>query len=166
MYGSEISANLNSVLGLEYDNSPCDGYPDRVSYNREDIESLAKNGCEVLDRLGYWNSCIGRCSSQEFRDLLEWEDEYNEWYDRLKVEIWDHERENGRESINIWYKYEDDCGSMEDGVEEPAFWMIINGRMDSLEEVVNRCLGCGVNMGHNNPMQYCMKTYCPSLGLE
>lgn len=27
---------------------------------------------------------------------------------------------------------------------------------------VNRCLGCGVDMGECNPRQYCCKTYCPS----
>lgn len=27
---------------------------------------------------------------------------------------------------------------------------------------INRCLGCGVNMGECNPRQYCQKTYCPN----
>jgi len=27
---------------------------------------------------------------------------------------------------------------------------------------VNRCLGCGVDMGECNPRQYCQKTYCPN----
>ena len=27
---------------------------------------------------------------------------------------------------------------------------------------VNRCLGCGVDMGECNPRQYCKKTYCPN----
>ena len=27
---------------------------------------------------------------------------------------------------------------------------------------VNRCLGCGVDMGDCNPRQYCRKTYCPN----
>jgi hypothetical protein len=27
---------------------------------------------------------------------------------------------------------------------------------------VNRCLGCGVDMGDCNPRQYCKKTYCPN----
>lgn len=196
VYGSKISENLNSVLGLKYNDSPCDGYPDRVSYNREDIENLLENGCDI--------------------DGID-EDEYNDWYDRLQVEIWEHERENRIEGINIWYKYEDDCGDnfcvecnvnlgesnreycpmcnteeLEmkeeclgcelgtdcedahrlDGVyhpncirkkEEPAFWMILNGTMDSMGEVINRCIGCGVDMGICNTRQYCMKTYCPEL---
>ena len=25
----------------------------------------------------------------------------------------------------------------------------------------NFCLGCGEDLGENNPRQYCMKTYCP-----
>ena len=29
-------------------------------------------------------------------------------------------------------------------------------------ERVNRCLGCGVDMGECNPRQYCKKTYCPN----
>ena len=29
-------------------------------------------------------------------------------------------------------------------------------------EPVNRCLGCGVDMGECNPRQYCKKTYCPN----
>ena len=196
VYGSKISENLNSVLGLKYNDSPCDGYPDHVSYNREDIENLSENGCEI--------------------DGID-EDEYNDWYDRLQVEIWEHERENRIEGINIWYKYEDDCGDnfcvecnvnlgesnreycpmcnteeleikeeclgcelgtecenahILDGVyhpncirkkEEPAFWMILNGTMDSMGEVINRCIGCGVDMGICNPRQYCMKTYCAEL---
>ena len=89
VYGSKISENLNSVLGLKYNDRTCDGYPDNVSYNREDIENLSENGCEI--------------------DGID-EDEYNDWYDRLQVEIWEHERENRIEGINIWYKYEDDCG--------------------------------------------------------
>ncbi len=28
-------------------------------------------------------------------------------------------------------------------------------------EEVNRCLGCGVDIGECNPRQYCCKTYCP-----
>ena len=27
---------------------------------------------------------------------------------------------------------------------------------------INRCLGCGVDMGECNPRQYCRKTYCPN----
>ena len=27
---------------------------------------------------------------------------------------------------------------------------------------VNRCLGCGLDMGECNPRQYCKKTYCPN----
>ena len=27
---------------------------------------------------------------------------------------------------------------------------------------INRCLGCGVDMGEFNPRQYCCKTYCPN----
>ncbi len=27
---------------------------------------------------------------------------------------------------------------------------------------VNRCLGCGIDMGDCNPRQYCRKTYCPN----
>ncbi len=27
---------------------------------------------------------------------------------------------------------------------------------------INRCLGCGVDMGECNPRQYCQKTYCPN----
>lgn len=26
---------------------------------------------------------------------------------------------------------------------------------------INRCIGCGVDMGECNPRQYCCKTYCP-----
>jgi hypothetical protein len=31
---------------------------------------------------------------------------------------------------------------------------------------VNRCLGCGIDMGECNPRQYCCKTYCPSQHLS
>ena len=27
---------------------------------------------------------------------------------------------------------------------------------------INRCLGCGMDMGECNPRQYCYKTYCPN----
>jgi hypothetical protein len=29
------------------------------------------------------------------------------------------------------------------------------------DDITNRCLGCGVDMGECNPRQYCCKTYCP-----
>lgn len=25
----------------------------------------------------------------------------------------------------------------------------------------NKCICCGINLGENNPRQYCMKTFCP-----
>lgn len=28
-------------------------------------------------------------------------------------------------------------------------------------EMENLCIGCGINMGKDNPRQYCHKTYCP-----
>jgi len=36
-----------------------------------------------------------------------------------------------------------------------------NKAMNNHEFGVNRCLGCGVDMGDCNPRQYCCKTYCP-----
>ncbi len=29
--------------------------------------------------------------------------------------------------------------------------------------LINRCLGCGIDMGECNPRQYCRKSYCPAL---
>ena len=29
------------------------------------------------------------------------------------------------------------------------------------DEIINRCVVCGVDMGSCNPRQYCMKLYCP-----
>ena len=31
-----------------------------------------------------------------------------------------------------------------------------------MSDSINRCLGCGVDMGECNPRQYCKKTYCPN----
>jgi hypothetical protein len=39
---------------------------------------------------------------------------------------------------------------------------IVNTIHSLCGEEVNRCLGCGVDMGECNPRQYCCKTYCPS----
>ena len=33
--------------------------------------------------------------------------------------------------------------------------------MDEEEPVINRCIVCGIDMGEDNPRQYCEKTYCP-----
>jgi len=30
------------------------------------------------------------------------------------------------------------------------------------DDIINRCLGCGIDMGECNPRQYCCKTYCPN----
>jgi hypothetical protein len=27
--------------------------------------------------------------------------------------------------------------------------------------LINRCIGCGIDLGESNPRQYCCKTYCP-----
>lgn len=35
------------------------------------------------------------------------------------------------------------------------------GGLKRVEECINRCVGCGVDMGERNPRQYCMKSYCP-----
>jgi hypothetical protein len=32
-----------------------------------------------------------------------------------------------------------------------------------LDLTINRCMGCGVDLGDYNPRQYCCKTYCPDL---
>ena len=32
-----------------------------------------------------------------------------------------------------------------------------------MTDYINRCLGCGVDIGECNPRQYCCKTYCPNL---
>ena len=34
-------------------------------------------------------------------------------------------------------------------------------QINGIEQSKNRCTGCGVDMGENNPRQYCCKTYCP-----
>jgi hypothetical protein len=34
------------------------------------------------------------------------------------------------------------------------------------EEITNRCIICGVNLGDCNPRQYCCKTYCPMETIE
>ena len=31
------------------------------------------------------------------------------------------------------------------------------------DSFINRCLGCGVDMGDTNPRQFCCKSYCPEL---
>tara|TARA_B100000401_G_scaffold117904_1_gene77006 strand:- start:790 stop:1122 length:333 start_codon:yes stop_codon:yes gene_type:complete len=33
--------------------------------------------------------------------------------------------------------------------------------MNSFNIVKNNCIGCGVDMGSQNPRQYCNKTFCP-----
>ena len=33
--------------------------------------------------------------------------------------------------------------------------------MNSSSVIVNKCVGCGIDMGESNPRQYCYKTYCP-----
>jgi len=40
------------------------------------------------------------------------------------------------------------------------FNVIINNRG---REPVNKCVACGVDIGEDNPRQYCMKTYCPDM---
>jgi hypothetical protein len=30
----------------------------------------------------------------------------------------------------------------------------------------NKCVTCGINLGNNNPRQYCCKTYCPNEIIE
>ena len=37
-------------------------------------------------------------------------------------------------------------------------WEVVD---DQQKEIKNLCVGCGVDMGHDNPRQYCKKTYCP-----
>ena len=34
---------------------------------------------------------------------------------------------------------------------------------DDQDFSINRCLGCGIDLGECNPRQYCCKTYCPEL---
>lgn len=34
--------------------------------------------------------------------------------------------------------------------------------LEWISDRINRCLGCGVDMGECNPRQYCCKTYCPN----
>ena len=35
--------------------------------------------------------------------------------------------------------------------------------MNTIESrIINRCVGCGVDMGDSNPRQYCCKSYCPN----
>tara|TARA_B100000900_G_C20460324_1_gene666985 strand:+ start:137 stop:451 length:315 start_codon:yes stop_codon:yes gene_type:complete len=33
--------------------------------------------------------------------------------------------------------------------------------MNSVDKLNNNCIGCGVDMGSQNPRQYCKKTFCP-----
>ena len=33
---------------------------------------------------------------------------------------------------------------------------------EKIVEIKNLCVVCGVDIGDDNPRQYCMKTYCPS----
>lgn len=35
------------------------------------------------------------------------------------------------------------------------------GGLKRMEECINRCVGCGEDLGEYNPRQYCMKSYCP-----
>jgi hypothetical protein len=34
---------------------------------------------------------------------------------------------------------------------------------DEEDPVINRCIVCGIDMGEDNPRQYCEKTYCPEM---
>lgn len=34
------------------------------------------------------------------------------------------------------------------------------------EGTINKCVGCGEDMGINNPRQYCCKTWCPSITIS
>ena len=36
-----------------------------------------------------------------------------------------------------------------------------NSNKNEIKPLANVCVGCGINMGDNNPRQYCYKTYCP-----
>jgi hypothetical protein len=40
---------------------------------------------------------------------------------------------------------------------------ISNYKKTVYETEVNRCIGCGIDMGDCNPRQYCCKTYCPNI---
>ena len=33
--------------------------------------------------------------------------------------------------------------------------------MNSNNLIQNKCVGCGIDMGYENPRQYCKKTFCP-----
>lgn len=39
-------------------------------------------------------------------------------------------------------------------------------RSDSIDEVPNLCVYCGIDLGSGNPRQYCRKTYCPKMFFE
>jgi hypothetical protein len=55
----------------------------------------------------------------------------------------------------------DDDGPVET-FEEFARYVMEHLSYDTEEEpVINRCIVCGVDMGEDNPRQYCEKTYCP-----
>lgn len=61
--------------------------------------------------------------------------------------------------------------SQTDGKTEPAKDVVdymdhvvddIDAQVNIDDELnVNRCLGCGVDLGACNPRQYCCKTHCP-----
>jgi hypothetical protein len=36
-----------------------------------------------------------------------------------------------------------------------------NSDVDSDSKIINRCICCNIDIGANNPRQYCNKTYCP-----
>jgi hypothetical protein len=37
-----------------------------------------------------------------------------------------------------------------------------NNNNDNVEKcTANFCISCGLNLGYNNPRQFCRKTYCP-----
>jgi hypothetical protein len=62
------------------------------------------------------------------------------------------------ESITI---IRDDDGPVET-FEEFARYVMEHLSYDTEEEpVINRCIVCGVDIGEDNPRQYCEKTYCP-----
>ena len=56
----------------------------------------------------------------------------------------------------IWPAYEDFNNS--DDID--TFLLDQDSSDDDDENVINRCLACNVNMGEQNPRQYCAKTYC------
>ena len=48
-------------------------------------------------------------------------------------------------------------------VDEPDDVLIITGPEQEPEPPLNCCIVCGIDMGEENPRQYCEKTYCPEL---